>query len=380
MLRVAVALLLAAAALAAVDLSGLVDVVYNTSSPLEHYTPTYVFEVNGCRALVYVSNSPLNKYDEVYYSRNTAVRPLTSAEVEKLLDALFQALGSSAEVIVIVRERGPLWYKALRLEARNVSQLAEEARRALGAGFYLGAADAQKALEGGAEQAAFPYQVEWRRGDVATSFYQSHSSARLVVKADNLSAAVKALEKAREAMGELWNSVEVELWHGPYLVPGDDVFTEALRNATLELERELGTRGGRVWARGAEGVIFVFSIGEVGPLYVVFPYSNDTAPDRTTAERLVRRFVELSGFCKSPLVVEFWQLSSFRKSPLVVEFWPKTRYELPLVEASIDYSPPPSPGATTTDERAVATDAVAVGAIIVAVVAVSLLVSTRRRK
>jgi len=40
MLRMAVALLLAAAALAAVDLSGLVDAVFNTTSPVERFAPT----------------------------------------------------------------------------------------------------------------------------------------------------------------------------------------------------------------------------------------------------------------------------------------------------------------------------------------------------
>jgi len=39
MLRVVAALLLAAAALAAVDLSGLVDVVYNMTSPVGRFTP-----------------------------------------------------------------------------------------------------------------------------------------------------------------------------------------------------------------------------------------------------------------------------------------------------------------------------------------------------
>jgi len=64
MIRVVAALLLAAAALAAVDLSGLVDVVFNTTSPLERFAPTYVLEIDGCKALVYMvdptlKNSPL---------------------------------------------------------------------------------------------------------------------------------------------------------------------------------------------------------------------------------------------------------------------------------------------------------------------------------
>jgi len=49
-----------------------------------------------------------------------------------------------------------------------------------------------------------------------------------------------------------------------------------------------------------------FTPPATGSLYVVFPFPGGTAPDRATAERLVRRFVELSGFCESSLVVEFW--------------------------------------------------------------------------
>jgi len=323
MLRVAFALLLAAAALVAVDLSGLVDVVYNKSSPLEHFAPTYVFEVDGCRVLVYVANftlknSPLtapSAPNAVHYPRNTTVRPLTSAEVEKLLNALFQALGPSARAEVTIKTRDAEGYRELHIKARNATQLAEEARRAVGADFYLGAADAQKALKRGAGQAAYLRLVEWWRGDIAVVFVQ-YDSAHLEVLAANLSAAVEVLRRAREAAGEVWNSVEVGLWYGPYLVPEDESFREALRNAAARLEKELGTvreiRDERGQVRGAEGIIHLF-IGDVGPSYVVFPYPNGTAPDRAAAERLVRRFVELSGFCKSPLVVEFW---------------PKTGYEL----------------------------------------------------
>jgi len=101
----------------------------------------------------------------------------------------------------------------------------------------------------------------------------------------------------------------VKLWHGPYLIPDDVAFRLALENAARNLEFEHG----KVWEFRDEegrvkrvlGYIRIF-VDEVGPLYVVFPYPNGVAPDRAVAERLVRRFVELSGYCEDPLVVEFW--------------------------------------------------------------------------
>jgi len=352
MLRVGVALLLIAAALAAVDLSDLVDAVYTNPSPLEQLTPTYVVEVNGCVAPVYVVDSPSDiprMYNVTYFSTYKKLRPLTSAEVEKLLDALFQVLGPSAKAEVTVDEGGPLWFKDLPIEARNAAQLAEEARRAVEADFYLGAADAYEALERGARRVAYLSLVKWWRGDLGAVFLQRHSSAHLMVLAANLSAAVEALKKAKETVGEVWNHVSVVLEQGPYIVP-DDV-REALGEAAQRLEKELRTvqeiRDERGWVRRVKGTILVFTVGKVGPVYVVFPYPNGTAPDRATAERLVRRFVELSGFCESPLVVEFW---------------PKTEFE-PMLPVGL---PPLWPYAA------------AVGAALA--VAVVLLVLTRRRK
>jgi len=311
MLRVAVALLLAAAALAAVDLRGLVDVVSNESTPLERFTPTYVFEVNGCRVLVYVAdpalkNSPMTARqtsDAVRLSADKALRPLTSAEAERLLNALFQSIGPSATATVVVRTKSWELDRGLRAEARNVTQLAEEVRRALGTDFYLGAADAYEALNRGAEQAAYLHQVYWEGRDLIVFFIQGPSVARIVVMTDNLSAAVEALKKAKEAAGELWNSVNVELTHGPYLI-SDNVIS-ALTKAAMRLERELGIRDEEGRVRGTRGFILI-SGAWVGPLYVIIPYPNGTAPDSATAERIVRRFVELSNYCKSPLVVEFW--------------------------------------------------------------------------
>jgi len=58
-----------------------------------------------------------------------------------------------------------------------------------------------------------------------------------------------------------------------------------------------------------------------GPLYVVFPYHNATAPDKATAERLVRRFVKPPGYCESPL--EFWPKTGFEPLPAhTPPLWP----------------------------------------------------------
>jgi hypothetical protein len=54
--------------------------------------------------------------------------------------------------------------------------------------------------------------------------------------------------------------------------------------------------------------VFVKSYGRVGPYIVKFTYPSRTAlPDRVTAEKVVRRFIELAGVCRSPMVVEFWR-------------------------------------------------------------------------
>jgi len=334
MLRAAVALLLAAAALAAVDLGGLVDVVYNMTSPVERFAPTYVFEVDGCKVLVYVAdpalkNSPMtaymygtvpSTYDVVQLSAHKELRPLTSAEVEKLLDALFQVLGPSTEAWIAVQTNYALWHEVLYIRAKDATQLVEDARKAVGAGFYLGVVDAQEARERGEERVAHLHLVMWRRGDLVVLFAQQYTFARLVVATANLSATVKALERARKAAGELWDIVEVFLLHGPYLVPRD--VAGALREVAQRLEKEIETmwkfvdEEGQMWEAR---VVIHITADEMGPLYVVLPYPNGTVLDKATAGRLVRHFVELSGFCKSPLVVEFW---------------PRPGYELPSMEQS----------------------------------------------
>jgi hypothetical protein len=47
--------------------------------------------------------------------------------------------------------------------------------------------------------------------------------------------------------------------------------------------------------------VFVMNYGRVGPYIVIFTYPSGTAlPDRVTAEKVVRKFIELAGVCKAP--------------------------------------------------------------------------------
>jgi len=120
--------------------------------------------------------------------------------------------------------------------------------------------------------------------------------------------------------------VQVTLKHGPYLLPNDETFRTALINATKTIEEELGTvrevRNMCGHLLGIEGTMHTFALLATGPLYVVFPYPNATAPDKAVAERLVRRFVELSGYCESPLAVELWPKTGI--DFLVSECMPRT--------------------------------------------------------
>jgi hypothetical protein len=82
------------------------------------------------------------------------------------------------------------------------------------------------------------------------------------------------------------------------------------------LERELGTV--KKLPNGVEGIIHVLIFGgpgRVGPYLLVFPYPNGTSPpDRATAEKVVRRFVELAGMCRSPMVAEFWPKTGYERA------------------------------------------------------------------
>jgi len=340
-------LLLTSAWVAAVDLTGLVDDVINATSPLEKFQPNYVFYVEGCKVLVFVSdfdkkNSPLTAGEIVATTALThkASSPLNSTQAERLLDALLKRLGPPSRVTIAIAHRITtkdvedngsipiaLGWQYLHIAASTARGLREEAERALGEEVFLGPKDARDALRAGKQKAAYLWEAIWQSKDMRVVIVMDPYHTSLGVATSDLYKAVELLRGVKEEAGPVYDLARVSLHHGPYLLPDDEAFRTALIKATQTIEEELGTvrRYWDEWGRfrGVEGIIHTFAPLATGPLYVVFPYPNGTAPDRAAAERLVRRFVELSGYCENPLVVEFWPMTGFEPLPAYPQpLWP----------------------------------------------------------
>jgi len=337
-------LLLISAWVVAVDLSGLVDEVFNATSPLERFQPNYVFYVNGCKVLVFITdfdkkNSPLTAGDitDLHILSNKTSSPLNSTQAERLLDALLKRLGPPSKVTVAMAHRRvvvednssisvTLEWRDLHIAASTARGLREEAERALGEEVLLGPKDVREAIRAGRQEVAYLTDVVWQNKDVRVVITLDLYHTSLDVATADLAKAVELLRDVREEVGPIYDSVRVTLKHGPYFLPRDETFRAALINATQTIEKELGTvrevRDVCGHLLGIEGTMHTFAPLATGPLYVVFPFPGGTAPDRATAERLVRRFVELSSFCESPLVVEFWPKTGI--DFLVPECMPRT--------------------------------------------------------
>ena len=338
-------LLLTSVWVAAVDLSGLVDDVINATSPLERFQPNYVFYVNGCKVLVFITdfdekNSPLTagNITDLHILSNKSSTPLNSTQAERLLDALLKRLGPPSKVTVAMAHRRVVvednssipvtleWRDLLHIAASTARGLREEAERALGEEVLLGPKDVREAIRAGRQEVAYLADVVWQNKDVRVVITLDLYHTSLDVATADLAKAVELLRGVREEVGPIYDLVRVTLKYGPYLLPRDEKFRAALINATQTIEKELGTvrevRDVCGHLLGIEGTMHTFAPLATGPLYVVFPFPGGTVPDRATAERLVRRFVELSGFCESPLVVEFWPKTGI--DFLVPECTPRT--------------------------------------------------------
>ena len=286
-------------------------VVYNFTAVVDVAKPDFVMDVNGCSVYVYVVRNIETAKTPSFLTVPETSMPASPMESEEILDAFIKALGPHLTAYVtIVTRSGALKYRVVEISVRNSTELRRAIEEALGVSLARNAYPEYLAKK--MEDAhVYLFFIGSRNG---SKFFQVE---KLVIEATRWEKAFEILSRIGEAAGGRTPTARI------YIVPywADDEEGRKLVRAAETLERELGTV--REFPDGVEGTIHVLRYGRVGPYFLVFPYPNGTSPpDRVTAEKVVRRFVELAGVCRSPMVAEFW---------------PKTGYEWPAGRR--DYTP-----------------------------------------
>jgi len=286
-------------------------VVYNFTALADAARPDFVVDVNGCSIYVYVVLDSPERQDPLLHTEIVATKmsasPMYSGEV---LEAFLKALGPRVTAGVwILKPAGGYEERALEVEARGAAELREAVERALGIPLASNYTEALKTAAATKRPAAYLVYLVKREGDVMVSF---DFSPVLQISSTNGREALEVLSRIREAAGGRTPPAFINI--GPYWTSEAEV--ESLVRAAETLERELGTV--KVLPDGVEGIVDVLvlgSPGNIGPYFIEFPYPNGSIPpDRATAERVVRRFIQLAGFCRSPMVAEFRPKTGFIKA------------------------------------------------------------------
>lgn len=305
-------LALAASSASLVERHGSV-VVVNLTALTDVLRPAHVFDLGRCSAYVYVARSFNDTTPMLSLPRMEKPPPPPSHSFEELVDAVLPLVGPEVEVGVSIygaSNAGKGAYqvsKVVKVAAGNYTELEVAVSRALGLKVYR---DPSRGLrengtaQGGRREVAVIDFVVKKTEKVQVWIERG---APLIITTTSFAEAEKIIKAVKERLGDFSAYVTV----GPYWVD-DGEEAERLRNAAMQLEREMGTV--RETERGVQGIIHIFSLSHAGPRVFVFPYPNDTRPpDEKTAEKIARRFVELSGYCKSPLILEFWPKTGYDK-------------------------------------------------------------------
>jgi hypothetical protein len=291
-------------------------VVTNFTALVDVAKPDFVMDVEGCSVYVYVvrdfetAKTPLLHTDVPETSM-----PASPMDNEEILDAFIKALGPRLTAYVtIIKPEGGLEDRAVEVSIRHSTELGRAIERALGVDLARNYIEASSAAIKTQRATAYPEYLAKKMEDAqvylfflgggnGSKFFQVE---KLVIEATRWEKAFEILSRIREAAGGRTPPAYI------YIVPywADDEEGRNLVRAAETLERELGTV--KKLPNGVEGTIHVLHYGHVGPYFLVFPYPNGSAPpDRVTAEKVVRRFVELAGVCRSPMVVEFWPKTGY---------------------------------------------------------------------
>jgi hypothetical protein len=289
-----------------------VDVsVLNFTALVEVAKPDFVMDVNGCSVYVYVvkdfetAKTPLLHTDVPETSM-----PASPMDSEEILDAFIKALGPrlKGRVEIYKPDGGLPEDRTVEVDIHNSTELIRALEKALGMPVLRSYSDALKTVDNTKKPVAELLAVEKEVNNVRASFIFSENL--LVISSSSGEKAFEILSRIREAAGG--RTPPAHIYITPYWTSEEEV--RRMVNAAVTLERELGTV--REFPDGVEGIIHVMTFNRLGPYMLVFPYPNGSAPpDRVTAEKVVRRFVELAGVCRSPMVAEFWPKTGFQRLP-----------------------------------------------------------------
>ncbi len=298
-------------------------VIVNETALISITKADLVLDVDGCAVYVYIvhdfgtAKTPLlnTKWPEVR-------RPAAPLPAERLLDVALKAFGPDVEVRVAVVRPGntektlndtettqdDVEYIWTSVSARNVEELREQLQRILEMPVFYDIEDARDAAKRSREKAAAVATLEKRLEDTSVIVipiprnllsYVHEIPYPISIVSVNSSRALEILSRLEEVAGGMPPPTLVSV----YAYRMDEEEVRRLVHAAEVLARELGIV--KPYPNGVKGIIHVMGCN-LGPCYLIFPYPNGTTPpDIATAERVVRRFFELAGVCKSPTVVEF---------------------------------------------------------------------------
>lgn len=294
-------------------------VVENFTAVVDEAKPDFVMDVNGCSVYVYVvRNFETAKTPLLHTDVPKTSMPASHMDSDEILDAFIKALGTQLTAYVtFVKPAGGLEDRAVEVSVRNSTGLRRAMEEALGASMARNYNEAYSAAIKTQRPAAYPVYLAKKMKDAQVYLFflgdgkgnDLFQVQKLVIEATRWEKAFEILSQIREAAGG--RTPPAYIYIVPYWI--DDEEGRKLVRAAETLERELGTV--KKLPNGVEGTIDVLHYGHVGPYLLVFPYPNGSAPpDRATAEKVVRRFVELAGVCRSPMVVEFWPKTGYERA------------------------------------------------------------------
>jgi len=331
MTRVALLLLVALSATAYAqsvvvsNFTALVDmavVVSNFTAIVDVAKPDFVMDVDGCFVYVYVVRDFETAKTPLLHTNVPKTRmPASPMESEEILDAFIKALGPRLTAYVtIIKPEGGSERRAVEVSVRNSTELQRAIEEASGVDLARNYIEASSAAIKTQRPVAYPdsLAIEMKDAQVFLFFLSGGNGSeffqvkKLVIETTRWEKALEVLSRIGEAAGG--RTPPAHIYITPYWTDEEEV--RKLVKAAETLERELGTV--RELPDGVEGIIHVLIFGgpgRVGPYFMVFPYPNGSAPpDRVTAEKVVRRFAELAGVCRSPMVAEFWPKTGYERA------------------------------------------------------------------